>query len=272
MEITKQISSAANADVKRLVTYRDKARARKKDGLFLIEGTRLFLDTPEQYIEEVFVSSRLAGACPAAVEEKAAALSGKSIPVTELSDDVFRHITDTVTPQGVLCTVRQPAYALEDLLRGEWEPLVLILDGIQDPGNLGTIFRSAAAAGATGILMSRDTADITGPKAVRSTMSAVFRTPYRYSEDLPADIARLREAGLTVFAAAADRDNIYTRMPWNRACAVIIGNEGNGISAPVFAAADMPVSIPMHSDMESLNAAVAASILLFEAAARREGL
>ena len=175
---------------------------------------------------------------------------------------------------GISPTRSRPraSYALEDLLRGEWEPLVLILDGIQDPGNLGTIFRSAAAAGATGILMSRDTADITGPKAVRSTMSAVFRTPYRYSEDLPADIARLREAGLTVFAAAADRDNIYTRMPWNRACAVIIGNEGNGISAPVFAAADMPVSIPMHSDMESLNAAVAASILLFEAAARREGL
>ncbi|MBO5999132.1 MAG: RNA methyltransferase [Lachnospiraceae bacterium] len=264
----KQITSAANADIKRLASYRDKAKARRKDGLFLIEGTRLFLDTPDQYIREIYTGSSFVP--DESTREKLQRLTKGQVPAAVVSDDVFRHVCDTVTPQGILCTAALPEAGMKDMLDGM--PLILILDGIQDPGNLGTIFRSAAAAGATGIIMSRDTADITGPKAVRSTMSAIFRTPYYYAEDLAGEIGLLKAKGLRVFAAAADKDHIYTRMPWNTPCAVIIGNEGNGISAKVMAAADCPVSIPMRKDVESLNAAVAASILLFEAARWREEL
>ncbi|MBR2122606.1 MAG: RNA methyltransferase [Lachnospiraceae bacterium] len=264
----KQITSAANADIKRLVTYRDKAKARRKDGLFLIEGTRLFLDTPEQYIREIYTASSFVP--DAGIQEKIRRLTDTGVPAATVSDDVFRHVCDTVTPQGILCTASLPEAGIQDML--EEMPLILILDGIQDPGNLGTIFRSAAAAGATGIIMSRDTADITGPKAVRSTMSAIFRTPFYYTEDLTGEISLLKERGIRVFAAAADKEHIYSRMPWNTPCAVIIGNEGNGISDKVMAAADCPVSIPMRKDVESLNAAVAASILLFEAARWREEL
>ena len=151
-------------------------------------------------------------------------------------------------------------------------PLLLVLEDIQDPGNLGTIFRTAEAAGATGIVMSRGTVDIFHPKVVRATMSAVFRMPFYISNDLCAEISAFRERGIRSYAAHLGGKRAYDELPLSKGCAFLIGNEGNGLSEELTAQADEKIIIPMAGGAESLNAAMAAGILLFEAARQRRTL
>ena len=177
---------------------------------------------------------------------------------------------DTETPQGILCAARMPAYRREDLLgKGEQTPLLLVLEDIQDPGNLGTIFRTAEAAGATGILMSRGTVDLFNPKVVRATMSAIFRMPFLVCGDLCEEIRSLRESGIRTYAAHLGGRRPYDALPLTQGAAFLIGNEGNGLSDRITKAADEKIIIPMCGGAESLNAAMAAGILLFEASRQR---
>lgn len=146
---------------------------------------------------------------------------------------------------------------------------LLVLDNIQDPGNLGTIFRTAEAAGVTGVFLSRDCADIYNPKTVRSTMGAIFRQPFVYVEDLPGAISRMKEKGICVFAAHLQGERSYDREDYRKKTAFLVGNEGNGLRREVEEMADVRVRIPMAGRAESLNAAIAAGVLMFEVARQR---
>ena len=146
---------------------------------------------------------------------------------------------------------------------------LLVLDNIQDPGNLGTIFRTAEAAGVTGVFLSRDCADIYNPKTVRSTMGAIYRQPFVYVEDLPGTIARMKEKGICVFAAHLQGERSYDREDYRKKTAFLVGNEGNGLRREVEEMADVRVRIPMAGRAESLNAAIAAGVLMFEVARQR---
>lgn len=148
-------------------------------------------------------------------------------------------------------------------------PLLLVLEDIQDPGNLGTIFRTAEAAGATGIIMSRGTVDLFHPKVVRATMSAIFRMPFYISNDLCAEVRALRGKGVRSYAAHLGGKRAYDELPLTQGCAFLIGNEGNGLSEALTAQADEKIIIPMAGGAESLNAAMAAGILMYEAARQR---
>ncbi|MBR3188820.1 MAG: RNA methyltransferase [Lachnospiraceae bacterium] len=148
-------------------------------------------------------------------------------------------------------------------------PLLLVLEDIQDPGNLGTIFRTAEAAGATGIIMSRGTVDLFHPKVVRATMSAIFRMPFYISNDLCSEVCALREKGIRSYAAHLGGKRIYDELPLTQGCAFLIGNEGNGLTEALTAQADEKIIIPMAGSAESLNAAMAAGILMYEAARQR---
>jgi TrmH family RNA methyltransferase len=180
-------------------------------------------------------------------------------------------VSDTEQPQGIMCLAKMPSWTREQILgKGqESEPLLLILEDVRDPGNLGTIFRTAEAAGATGILMSRGTVDLFNPKVVRATMSAIFRMPFAEIGDLPADLQRLREQGIRSYAAHLGGKRAYDALPLTGGSAFLIGNEGNGLSAEITEAADEKIIIPMSGGAESLNAAMAAGILLFEASRQR---
>ena len=186
------ISSGSNPRIRRLVELQKKGKLRRETGLFVIEGTRLCADTPAQYIKEVYATeNKIRNA-----SEKEKRLL-REHPLTVVTEEVMAKAADTATPQGILCLARTPVYSREMLLGPENAvPLLLILEDIQDPGNLGTIFRTAEAAGATGILMSRGTVDLFNPKVVRSTMSAIFRMPFYVSSDLCAETAALREKGI----------------------------------------------------------------------------
>jgi TrmH family RNA methyltransferase len=176
----------------------------------------------------------------------------------------------TETPQPIAALVRPPLWAWEHLLVQDEKktPLVLVLAGLQDPGNLGTILRSAEAFGATGIVALTGTVSAWNPKAVRASAGSVFRVPYITStaEDC---IPRLHRAEATIFATGSRAALEVHQANLARSVAIIIGNEGNGVAPELASRADAAITIPCPGPVESLNAAVAASVLLYEAARQR---
>ena len=259
------ITSHSNKGIKEVIQLIQKAKERKEKKLFVVEGIKMFLEAPADRIVKVYASESFAGQAPAACQEKLAELSGCYELV---ADDVFRKMSDTKTPQGILCVVRQFSYELENILAPE-NPLLVLLEDIQDPGNLGTIFRAGEGAGVTGILMSSSSVDIYNSKTIRSTMGSIYRMPFLYTERLTEIIEKLREKKIAVYAAHLRGAEIYDARDYVHGTAFLVGNEANGLRDETADAADASVKIPMVGKVESLNAAVAASILLFEAARQR---
>jgi TrmH family RNA methyltransferase len=185
-----------------------------------------------------------------------------------VSDPVFKEISDTVSPQGVLAVVRQSEWKLNDLLGQSDNPCLLVLENIQDPGNLGTIFRTGEGAGITGVIMSRDTVDIYNPKVIRSTMGSIYRVPFFYADDLKEIMQTLHEAGICTYAARLDGEDVY-QSDFRKGCAFLIGNEGNGLTDELSESAKAYIKIPMCGQVESLNAAIAATVLMYETLRQR---
>lgn len=179
-------------------------------------------------------------------------------------------MSDTAAPQGILCVMRQKKYALADLLAAK-NPLLMILEDIQDPGNLGTILRTGEGAGIGGVIMSRETADIYNPKTIRSTMGSIYRVPFVYVSSLEETSVQLKAAGIRLFAAHLKGKSWYDGEDYRKGSAFLIGNEGNGLREETAALADTYIKIPMEGRVESLNAAMASGILMYEAARQRRG-
>ena len=264
------ITSTANAQVKELVKLMKKSRARDEAQVFLIEGPRMageLADDPgwSRKIGKIYLSESYAERNGQEKEKLE-----RTAPVEILADPVFAHVSGTKTPQGILAVVKRRAYDMSDILGADpANALVLVLDNLQDPGNLGTIFRTAEAAGVTGIILSRDCVDIYNPKVVRSTMGALLRMPFLYVDDLPGTIGGLKEAGIKVYAAHLKGELAYDQEDYRTGSAFLIGNEGNGLRDEVAECADHYVIIPMQGKAESLNAAVAAALLVFKAGRQR---
>ena len=176
----------------------------------------------------------------------------------------------TETPQPIAALVKQPQWYWEQLvgLRRDTAPLILVLAAVQDPGNLGTILRSAEAFGATGIVTLPGTVSAWNPKAVRASAGSVFRVPLVAATAEEA-IPRLHASGARIYATLSSRAEPANLVDWGAPAAIIIGNEGNGIPGSLVARADAAITIPCPGPVESLNAAVAASVLLYEAARQR---
>lgn len=269
-----RITSGQNPKIRRLAALQQKARIRREEGSFVIEGLRLFRDTPPRFLKAVYLTEESLPQLQSAFSERL-----EEVPVYVLPQSLLEKVSDTRTPQGILCEVQMPEYSRQELKGGAFlpeeqqAPLILALEDIQDPGNLGTMFRTAEAAGATGILLSEGCADVFSPKTVRATMSAVFRVPFVTCEDFPEAVRSLRRDGMKTVAACLDRNAVcYTEAELtgeSGGTALLIGNEGNGLSAEAIDAAEQGVFIPMQGQIESLNAAVAASILLYEVRRQR---
>lgn len=261
------ITSTSNARVKRLVNLRKKRKARDEEGVFLVEGIRMFREVPVDKLQEVYVSEPFYKKEKETVEK---VLAGGNIRPELVSDTVFSHISDTKTPQGILCVVKQMDHTLNYIIKGEQRHL-LVLDNLQDPGNLGTIVRTAEGAGVNGIVMSADCVDIYNPKTIRSTMGSVYRMPFCYAENLEEAIEKIKQAGIHTYAAHLLGKNDYDQEDYRTSCAFFIGNEGNGLREEIAQAAQTYVKIPMSGQVESLNAAIAASVLMFEVRRQRKG-
>lgn len=255
------ITSTSNAQVKYLQHLQKKRKLRDEDGVFLVEGLRMFEETPKDRIQKVYVSETF-------YQKQKKCLLEKGVHPEILTDTVFEKASATMTPQGILCIVKRRERTKEEILGAE-HPFLIVLDSLQDPGNLGTILRTAEGAGVTGILMSRDCVDIYNPKVIRSTMGSIYRMPFLYVDDLAQVLDELKGYGITAYAAHLEGAGYYDEEDYRMGCAFLIGNEGNGLSDEITARADRKIKIPMHGSVESLNAAMAAGILMYEACRQR---
>lgn len=259
--MTEIITSMSNSQVKNLAQLQARGRARSQQGLFVAEGIKMYREAPKERLAGVYVSERFIERYGWEIfEEKGAE------PVV-LSDRVFASVSDTKTPQGILCLIRQFSYSLPQLL-GE-KPLILVLENLQDPGNLGTIVRTGEGAGVTGILLSGGCVDIYNPKVIRSTMGSIYRMPFCYTENLQDSLKWLKQQGVVLCAAHLEGRCAYDGQDYGRGIAFLIGNESKGLSRETAALADVLVTIPMCGQVESLNASIAAAVLMYEASRQR---
>lgn len=238
-----------------------KAKARREQDVFITEGVKMFLEADSEIIKEVYISESF-------YEKGTAREKIEQCNYEVLSDDLFKKVSDTQTPQGILCVMRQYHYGLDDFFQKE-NPLFLILEDIQDPGNLGTMMRTAEGAGVDGVIMTKATVDIYNPKTIRSTMGSIYRMPFMYTDDLPGVMKQLQEKKVTLYAAHLKGNSFYHELDFKGGTAFLIGNEGNGLKEETAQAADVYMKIPMQGQVESLNAAVASVILMYEAARQR---
>lgn len=262
------ITSLGNGRIKNLNKLMTKAKARREDGAFVVEGRKTFLEAPGELVREVYVSQEYSENCSPEVRARLEELTRAGVLVEVVSDPVFKAMSDTVTPQGILAVVSQPTYRLEELLEDP-RGLLLVLEDLQDPCNLGTIMRTAEGAGVSGIILSKGTVDLFNPKVVRSTMGTIFRVPFVYEENLSDVLGKLEAAGFRSYCGHL-RDSVdYCQVSYVGKTAFLIGNEGNGLSDELCERASGYVKIPMEGQVESLNASVAAALLLYEAFRQR---
>ena len=250
--------------LKQIKELQKSKKARDEAGLFVTEGRKLFEEAPKDRIEAVAVTDDYLREHPEI--DGLPYLKGKLIA---LSESRFASIADTKTPQGILTVVRKPDDAVGCETDKEHAPFYVILENLQDPGNLGTVLRTAEAAGADGVFATDDTVDLYSPKTIRSTMGAVYRVPYRTFPSIREIASLMREKGIKTFAAHLGGEKIYTGCDLTVPCAVVIGNEGRGLSDEAVSCLDEKILIPMRGKTESLNAAMAAGIIMYEAARQR---
>lgn len=260
------ISNAGNIQIKNIIKLQKNARTRREQDAFVIEGKKLFEEaklygkvkrvyvTPE-YIEELTVL-------------KEEYFSGIEYELVE--EKVLKEAADTKTPQGILAIVEKPHHTLDSILSGESVHL-LVLEDLRDPGNLGTVMRTAEGAGIDGIIMSKETVDLFNPKVVRSTMGSIFRMPFLYVEDIIETLTILKDKGVIIVATDLMGTNSYEEEVYPTKTAIVIGNEAKGITDAMRNKADILVRIPMCGKLESLNASVAAGIMMYELFRQRRG-
>lgn len=273
------ISSTANNRVKHVVQLREKSRERAKENVFLVEGIKMFEEAPAEKIKELYIEERLFDGCDGSglsakyqeLKDKTEACKQAGVPVEIVTEEVMRKMSDTQAPQGILCVMERFAYNSSDMIKKALErkkkghvPLFLLLEDIQDPGNLGTMIRTAEGAGADGIFMTKGTVDIYNPKSIRSTMGSLYRVPFLQTEDISAVTGLLQKNGITVYAAHLQGDKYYNEYDYSSGCAFLIGNEGNGLKKETADRADCYLKIPMEGKLESLNAAIAAALLMYQ--------
>lgn len=255
------ITSVANNRVKKVAALNQKAKERRQEKLYVVEGTKMFLEAPEDEIVDIYVSE---GFSSQNCEEKLSRLKYETV-----TEEVFRKMSDTMSPQGILCVLRMKEYRLEEMLGKKKNPVLMVLEDIQDPGNLGTILRTGEGAGIDGVILSRESADIYNPKTIRSTMGSIYRVPFVYVSAIAEAIEKLKENGIRVYAAHLAGKKWYDEADYTGGSAFMIGNEGNGLKEETAKLADIYIKIPMEGKVESLNAAMASGILMYEASRQR---
>jgi RNA methyltransferase, TrmH family len=236
----------------------EKRSARRKEGRFVVEGPHLVEEAGDKveclvYCENLPVVK---------------ALEDGGTPCYKISRQQFEELSGVETPQGVLAVVKEFNYSFRDLVKGD-KTLVVYCLGIQDPGNLGTIIRSADAFGATGVIISKGTVDIYNPKVVRSSMGSLFHLPIITTEDDGETIKYLKEHKVKLIATDAAGKKELSGANLKGAVAILLGNEGRGLPADVTKLADETVRIPMAGRAESLNVGMAASVVLYETLRQR---
>ncbi|WCR24738.1 RNA methyltransferase [Paenibacillus thiaminolyticus] len=271
MNRTETITSVHNPRVKRWASLQER-KGRKQEGCFLVEGIHL--------VQEALASGAPVEAVlcdeardvpvellPYADASRTAAADGEQPEWIGVTDAIIRKLSETETPQPVIAVVRKPALD-PGALFGADMPLVVAVDGVQDPGNLGTIIRSADAVGATGVVLGRGTVDVYNAKTVRSTMGSLFHLPV-VEADLLSLLPEAKGHGMRLASTSLQASHSCYGYEYRQPLWLIVGNEGQGVSPAVQALVDDTLIIPMRGQAESLNVAMATTVLLYEAMRQR---
>ncbi len=270
------LNSPKNEKIKFVAKLIHDSKLRKEAKTYVAEGIRLFSDTIENDILEVFCTEDIEekiknSLSPERAEEALLKLGNlrERGKVVTVSEEAAKKISDTENPQGITALIRIREREIADVMK-ENDTFILIIERLQDPGNLGTIIRTAEGAGVTGIVISRDSVDVYNPKVVRGTMGSLFRMPIYISDDLKKDIEIIKEAGVTVYGTHLSGNDMYDES-FDGKVAFLIGNEGAGLSDEISAAADKLLRIPMEGKVESLNVGVSAAVVCYEVMRQRRG-
>lgn len=345
----KKITSTSNPAIRQLAQLMKKPKLRDEQDLFIVEGIKMYQEAPRGRLIATYASESF-------YQKHRELLPADGGPLTLLSDRVFESVSDTRSPQGILCLVRQSHYTWRELLgegtavegcvqenaRGTVEgreqevvrravkgrvqeaargvvegcapegtqgavegcapegargavkgcaeemtreavqgcaqesahrqPLVMALENLQDPGNLGTIVRTAEGDGVTGILLSDTCVDLYNPKVIRSTMGSIYRMPFCYVTDFRGTLQLLKRSGVRWYAAHLKGTDAHDQQDYTGPTGFLIGNESRGLTDETAALADYYIRIPMCGRVESLNAAVASAILMYEANRQRRAV
>lgn len=234
-------------------------KERHKQQLFLLEGTHLLEEAcaVNYPLETVCCTPQWEQAHPQLWEVACSRCKRAEIVITE----VLAGMATTVQPDGVVATAKRGEQENQVPVRG----LVLAVETLQDPGNLGTIIRTAAAAGASGLWLSDDSVDLDNPKVLRASAGQWFRLNKAVSEDLKATVQQCQQGGMQVIATLPTASLTYWEVDWQKPSLILLGNEGAGLSDDLAAMADTQVKIPLSPGVESLNVAIAAALMLYEA-------
>jgi TrmH family RNA methyltransferase len=259
------VQSRANPLYKRLRALVERSAA---DGAScLLEGPKLVLEALGAGLRVVEAAAAPGAGRTTTGERAIEALAGRGVAVRRMSEDLLASLSEADTAQGLLAVAERPRFDVERIF--DATPLVLVADGVQNPGNLGGLLRSAEAAGATGAMLTAGTADPFSWKALRGSMGSAFRLPHVRGHPIDRVLDLLEARGVRVVATAADGDGRYDEADLRGPVAIVVGAEGAGLPVAVRSRAAARVRIPLHPPVESLNVGVAAALLLFEAARQR---
>lgn len=259
------IESNANGQYKKLQKLMKQSRTRRQEGVFVVEGWKMVKEALERnLVLHLYSAEREQEHC----REELNRFSRGNVPVDLMRDNLFSQLSDTVSPQGILGVVRMPVYEREEIVN-QPDAKLLCLENIQDPGNLGTMFRTAEGAGMTGVVLTKGCVDLFNPKVVRSTMGSLFRVPFYVCQDMEEEMKFMQKQGFCFFAAHLQGTKNFTEESYEGSIGILIGNEANGLSEAVSGLADCKVKIPMEGELESLNAAVSAALFMYEVRRKR---
>jgi TrmH family RNA methyltransferase len=238
-------------------------KVRENTGFFLIEGLRMVQEASEsdfRMTEAYHTPGFLAHPDAKALLTK---LKKRGVALASVTDREMESMTDTITSQGIAAVLRRKEFPADDLVRAEGPRSVLVaLDGVSDPGNLGSMIRTADWFGVNGMLLGRACVELYNPKVLRATMGGVFHLPIAENVDLPATLSRAKGAGYSVYVTDVERGTHFDRAPSANKSVVVFGNEAWGVSEPIKRLADVRLMIRRYGSAESLNVGVACGIVL----------
>lgn len=257
------ISSGSNSQIKNIIQLQKKGKLRREQGVFVVEGEKMVKEARNHHLVKAYAAESYYAEL---IKNEDLYLEGFEYEI--VADSVFKQMADTMSPQGILAIVKIPEYSLDEMLCKE-DTSLLLLEDLRDPGNLGTIIRTAEGAGMSGVILSQESVDIFNPKVIRSTMGSIYRVPFVYVQNFKETMLRVKSQGVNLYAAHLHGRNRYDEEDYSKRQGILIGNESNGLSEETTKLADYLVKIPMEGQVESLNAAMAAGILMYESARQR---
>lgn len=252
---------------KNIKALKNSKKIRQKQSRFLIEGLKSVVEAVNSAvcIDFIVLSDGFLDNNKNKIRSLLKDLNG--IKIFKTSNNVFQKLSDTVTPQGIMAIAQQKQHKLQEVIKNNF--LIVALDRVGDPGNMGTIIRTADAAGADAVLIGKGCVDIYNPKVVRTTMGSIFRVPIIQTDDLLKTLNKLKQAGGNIVTTFLDTQNLYYNIDLSTPTIIVLGQEDEGVSNNILDISDYVVKIPMPGNAESLNVSVACGILLFEAVKQR---